>query len=39
MAEKASLEQSNGKLLAQAGNAMTINVIEAISKELLKYAS
>jgi len=39
MAEKASLEQSNGKLLAQAGNAMTINVIDAISKELLKYAS
>ena len=39
MATKASLEQSNGKLLAQAGNAMTINVIEAISKELLKYAS
>ena len=39
MAEKASREQSNGKLLAQAGNAMTINVIEAISKELLKYVS
>jgi len=39
MAEKASLEQSNGKLLAQAGNAMTINVIQAISKELLRYVS
>ena len=39
MAKKASREQSNGKLLAQAGNAMTINVIEAISKELLKYVS
>lgn len=39
MAEKASNEQSNGKLLAQAGNAMTINVIQAISKELLKYVS
>jgi len=39
LAEKASTEQSNGKLLAQAGNAMTINVIQAISKELLKYVS
>jgi DNA (cytosine-5)-methyltransferase 1 len=33
---KASKEQTNGKLLAQAGNAMTINVIDAITKELLK---
>lgn len=36
LAKKASEEQSNSKLLAQAGNAMTINVIEAIAKELLK---
>jgi len=36
MAKKASLEQSNGKLLAQAGNAMTINVIDAISNTLAK---
>ncbi len=36
LALKASKKQTNGKLLAQAGNAMTINVIEAIAKELLK---
>ena len=36
LALKASKKQANGKLLAQAGNAMTINVIEAITKELLK---
>ncbi len=36
LALKASKEQTNGKLLAQAGNAMTINVIEAITRELLK---
>ena len=35
LALKASNKQSNGKLLAQAGNAMTINVIEAITRELL----
>lgn len=36
MANKAAKEQTNSKLLAQAGNAMTINVIDAITKELLK---
>lgn len=36
MAKKASNEQTNSKLLAQAGNAMTINVIDAITKELMK---
>lgn len=36
MAMKATNEQTNSKLLAQAGNAMTINVIDAITKELMK---
>ncbi len=35
-AKRASKKQSNGKLLALAGNAMTINVIDAIARELLK---
>lgn len=35
-ARKAAQIQSNGKLLAQAGNAMTVNVIASITKELLK---
>lgn len=36
LALKASKEQTNGKLLAQAGNAMTINVIESLTRALLK---
>ena len=36
-AHKANTVQSNSKLLAQAGNAMTVNVIEAISKKLLTF--
>jgi len=36
-AHKAAAIQTNSKLLSQAGNAMTVNVIEAISKELLSF--
>jgi len=36
MALKASKNQSNGNLLSQAGNAMTVNVVDSITKELLK---
>ncbi len=36
IAYKAKIIQNN-KLLSQAGNAMTVNVIEAIGKSLIKY--
>ena len=36
LALQASKKQTNGKLLAQAGNAMTINVIQVIAKELIE---
>lgn len=36
LAEKVRNSKFNNKLLSQAGNAMTVSVIEAIGKELLK---
>lgn len=36
-AHRAATVQTNSKLLAQAGNAMTVNVIEAISEKLLTF--
>lgn len=37
LAEKSRGEVVEGKLLSQAGNAMTVNVITAIGKQLLEY--
>jgi len=37
LAEKAKGKIANVYLLSQAGNAMTVNTIEAIGKNLLDY--